>query len=136
MLSANRPGHKPGFIVSNDARQRDARAQAYADYERDLARAYKDQPPAGAYLYSAAAEGGACTIGPGRLVKQCDWLVSKPTTSFNGSNGDDDPDPDLDPELAQSDRRTVADIQKAHSMNMARLYAQRDAELSQQWRSK
>jgi hypothetical protein len=135
----NRPGHKPGFIVSNDARQRDARAQAYADYERDLARAYKDQPPAGAYPYSAAAEGGACTIDgrPGRLVKQGDWLVCKPTTSFNGSaNGDDAPDPDLDPELAQSDRRTVADIQKAHSMKMARLYAQRDAELSQQWRCK
>jgi hypothetical protein len=134
----NRPGHKPGFIVSNDARQRDARAQAYADYERDLARAYKDQPPAGAYRYSAAAEGGACTIDgrPVQLVKQGDWLVSKPTTSFNGSNGDCNPDPDLDPELAQSGRRTVADIQKAHSMNMARLYAQRDVELSQQWRSK
>jgi hypothetical protein len=69
-------------------------------------------------------------------VKQGGWLVCKPTTNFNGSNGDDDPDPDLDFELAQSDRRTVADIQKAHSMNMARLYAQRDAQLSQQWRSK
>jgi hypothetical protein len=129
-------GTRPGFVVSDV--NRDARRQAYLDYERDLANAYKDQgrPPAGAYPFAEHLVGTACSQNgfPGRLQRQGDWLVCVPDRKgFNGSNGDED-EPDL--EMAQSDRRTVADIQKSHAQKMSQLYAERDAELSQQWRSK
>jgi hypothetical protein len=99
------------------------------------------QPPPGAYPYRPELEGSSCTLDgrPGVLTRSAqnsNWLVCRPIEqqqSFVGSaNGDDGPDP----ELAQSDRRSVADVQRAHAKKMSRLYAQRDAELSQQWRSK
>jgi len=39
-------------------------------------------------------------------------------------------------ELAQSDRRTVADVQKSHALTMQRLYDELDRDLMQQWRRK
>jgi hypothetical protein len=90
------PGNRPGFLVSDHGRH--AKAQAYAAYERNLARAYlsdqdedddpPDGPPAGAYPLTAAAEGSACTINgfPGTLQRRGDWLVCVPNNkqSFNG----------------------------------------------------
>jgi hypothetical protein len=140
-------GHRPGFIISRDARQQDAREQAYLDYQNWVGNRWRDQdedddppngPPAGAYPYTASAEGGACTINgfSGTLRRKGDWLVCIPNRQgFNGAaNGDEDPD--LDPEMAQSDRRSVADIQKAHAQNMARLIAERDAETQNAWRKR
>jgi hypothetical protein len=148
------PGNRPGFLVSDHGRQ--AKAQAYADYENWTANRWRDQddpngagsggprgfgnPPPGAYPLSAFAEGTSCTVdgSPGTLRRKGDWLVCIPNRQgFNGAaNGDDEPDPDLDPEMAQSDRRSVADIQKAHAQNMARLIAERDAETQNAWRKR
>ncbi len=36
------PGHQPGFAFSDAVFNRDARERAYADYERDLTSAYKN----------------------------------------------------------------------------------------------
>jgi hypothetical protein len=119
----NAPGHKPGFLIS-DANA-DAKRRAYADYERDLANAYKDQPSAGAYPLTAAAEGSACTIDgwPGTLQRRGDWLVCVPNKqSFNGGNGGDDPD-------------AASDSIKDHRQRMAQLYSAYDADLQNKWRT-
>jgi hypothetical protein len=82
-------GNKPGFRILDSAVNAQDRANAYRDYEDDLTNAWKGNfgssrgtPPPGAYPYSAAAEGTACTVNgePGRLVKQGAWLVCTPTT--------------------------------------------------------
>jgi hypothetical protein len=130
------PGNRPGFILDASRASRDARQQSYLDYETDLQNAWKrdQQAPAGAYPYRPELVGSACTINgaDGRLVKQGDFLVCKPTTSFNGSNGNED---EPDPELAQSDHRTVADIQKSHVQKMNALYQSLDQELASRWRN-
>jgi hypothetical protein len=144
-------GHRPGFIMSRDARQQDAREEAYRAYERDLslaylARAYKDQgddpvtgfgssgprgsasgEPAGAYPYRPELVGTPCTQDDfaGTLQRRGDFLVCV-------VNKDDDKS---DPELAQSDRRTVANIQKAHAQKMEALYQSLDQELASRWRN-
>jgi hypothetical protein len=70
---------RPGF-VGTAASQR-IRDEAYQQSKRELSDAWK-QPsiPAGAYPLSSG-EGTACTINgaPGRLVREGEWLVCKPT---------------------------------------------------------
>jgi hypothetical protein len=127
-------GHRPGYLISRDARQQDAKAQAYAAYERDLANRWRDQDedddppdgaPDGAYPYTASAEGTACTINgfPGTLQRRGDWLVCVANKqSFNGANG-----PDEDPD-------TASDSVKDAKRRLAELYRQRDAEDANAWR--
>ena len=59
-----------------------ARQQAHQDMMRATADAWRgDVGPPGAYPYTAAAEGGPCTINgePGTLVREGNYLVCKPT---------------------------------------------------------
>ena len=92
-------GNQPGFRVLDSAVNAQDRADAYRAYEDDLTNAWRTPPPPtgsassgrdavsgappGAYPYTAAAEGAACTIDgrPGRLVKQGNALVCEPTTT-------------------------------------------------------
>ena len=82
-------GNQPGFRVADAPINAQDRAAAYRAYEDDLTNAWKGNvgssrgtPPPGAYPYSAAAEGTACTINgrPGRLTKAGEGLVCEPTT--------------------------------------------------------
>jgi hypothetical protein len=91
-------GNKPGFRILDSAANRQAINDAYRQYNDDLTNAWKtpptgvgsqgargspsSNPPPGAYPYSAAAEGAACTVNgrPGRLVRAGNSLVCQPTT--------------------------------------------------------
>jgi hypothetical protein len=127
--------HRPGFRLG-DGKLNDARRAAYIEYENWITNRWHDtdqdnpptgagshwpktqsstgEAPAGAYPYTPAAEGKSCTINgfPGHLRRKGDWLVCVPDRQdFNGSNGDDEDDP----ERAQSDK--------------TRAYAEYDAQL-------
>ena len=103
-----KPGHRPGFIIS-DASTRDAREQAYADYEAYLTAAYKMDAGEGTH------EGDICTVknaeypndfgSPGHLRKRNGKLVCVP----------DEP-------------RT------RDAVTADEAYAQYDKELSEQWK--
>ena len=57
----NKPGHKPGFVIS-DAAQNDAKKQrAYAEYEKSLISAYRRDAGEGDW----GEEGDQCTIRSG-----------------------------------------------------------------------
>ena len=59
-----------------------ARQEAHEDMKREMSSAWRhDAAPAGAYPYSAAAEGGPCTVDgqPGVLTREGNYLVCKPT---------------------------------------------------------
>ena len=86
------------FEILDSAANRQAINDAYRQYNDDLTNAWKtpptgvgsqgargslsSNPPPGAYPYSAAAEGAACTVNgrPGRLVRAGNSLVCQPTT--------------------------------------------------------
>jgi hypothetical protein len=74
--------NRPGFrTILSDQIGMSAKERAYRDYEKQLCDAYKaDAAAPGAYPYSAAAEGAACTVDgrPGHLRKQGDALVCVP----------------------------------------------------------
>jgi hypothetical protein len=135
------PGNRPGFLVSDHGRE--AKQQAYLDYENWVGSRWRDQDDpngAGSSGPIGQREGDACTINgfAGRLRRDEDGklVCVANKQSFNGSNGDEDePEPD-DPVLAQSDRRSISDIQKAHAQNMARLIAARDAADANAWRKR
>jgi len=146
-LNLNRPGYR--CLLEDDAGAF-AKAEAQRAYLDDLENAWKRpvgfgsvpgveigsaeprgsvgaNPPPGAYPYSAAAEGTACTIDGrlGRLRKQGDWLVCV---------ADRDYDHDTDTARATSDHRTVAQIVRDHQTKMADIYDKLDRELSEAWR--
>jgi hypothetical protein len=132
-------GNRPGFLIDASRTARDARELAYRSYDDWACNRWRDQDedddppngaPAGAYPYRPELVGTSCTINgaPGQLVKQGDWLVCKPTTSFNGSangNGDED-----EPELAQSD----ADTMRRHKAKIQDEYARYDAEIREAYK--
>jgi hypothetical protein len=137
----NPPGRRPGFIVGDRARD----GSHYAEYDFQISRRYLDQddPPTGAGSDGLRGQkpGDLCTIKgyAGRLRTGPDGtLVCVPTQSFRGLNGSPDDDDDTEPnlEIAQSDRRKVADVQKSHALTMQRLYDELDRDLMQQWRRK
>lgn len=94
-------GNQPGFRILDSAVNAQDRADAYQQYNDDLTNAWRtpppptgagasgprgvvsSDPPPGAYPYSAAAEGAACTVNgrPGHLVRQGNALVCTPTTT-------------------------------------------------------
>jgi hypothetical protein len=100
-------GNKPGFRILDSPLNRQAVNDAYRAYEDDLTNAWRNNPPTGsgssgprgvvssnpppgAYPYSPAAEGAACTVDgrSGRLVRQGNWLVCNPTTDARASDGE------------------------------------------------
>jgi hypothetical protein len=110
----NRCGHRPGFLIANDATARDARLRAYHDYTRDLENAYKNPPTGfGSKGPRGQQEGDICTINgaPGHLEMRGGALVCVPDRRSD----------QLDP---ASDRRSVADA-----------YAEYDAKLREAWRN-
>jgi hypothetical protein len=130
------PGSRPGFLISDHGRE--AKAQAYLDYERELASRWRDQNyPNGAGSSGPIGQqaGDLCSIngaagvlrpGPdGRLV----CIPNK--QSFKGSNGndEDEPGPD-DPEMAASDAATM----RKHRSKMRDEYSRYDDELTNAWR--
>jgi hypothetical protein len=139
------PGSRPGFLISDHGRQ--AKQQAYLDYENWVGNRWRDQepnPPVGAQA------GDVCTVRnaeyidhqgePGHMRWVAGALICVPDSlrsrqRANGSNGD----PDLDPEMAQSDHRLdrhlVANVQKAHARKMDALYQSLDQELASRWRN-
>jgi hypothetical protein len=89
-------GSRPGFITT-DASEK-IRREAYLDSVRELRDAWRtdaskpDQPPPGAEARIGSPghrEGDACTVraggvgegGPGRLVREGDWLVCRPVSA-------------------------------------------------------
>jgi hypothetical protein len=156
-------GCRPGFRVFDSDVGRAEREAAYAEadaYRRDAWR----NPPRdafGAYPYTAAAEGSACTVDgrPGRLVREGGVLVCHPISAdartidekdcpdCNGSGeidgeacercgGTGELDDDDNGETATSDRRVldVNTISANHQRNMARLYDAHARELSEAWK--
>jgi hypothetical protein len=153
-------GCKPGFRVSDSPINRQAIADAYADFEWYLNNAYRDAAPAGSYPFRQSSEGSPCSVDgrPGTLVKVGNSLVCRPTGSdartldartcptCEGTGEDDDGD-DCETcggsgrvangdngETATSDRRTVDQIAHDHSVAMERVYAARNRETSEAWR--
>jgi hypothetical protein len=114
----NTAGHRPGFLISDSNRR--AIEQAYRDYDQTISRAYlQDDPPAGAYPFAEHLVGTSCTINgaPGTLRRKGDWLVCVPNKqSFSGGE-------------------PASDSVKDHRQRMAELYAARDAEDANAWRT-
>jgi hypothetical protein len=124
------PGHRPGFVMTDNSAAKRRLDDAYRDYERDLVSAYKtqdqDNPPIGEGSKGPRGQqvGDPCTINgwPGHLKMVNGKMTCIPDRqSFNGSNDDDDDDP----ERAQSDR----------AKRKADAYAQYDAALTNAWRN-
>jgi hypothetical protein len=102
----NRPGFRIDRRVSTDAR-----AEAYRLYDEEIGQAYRSAPP-GAYPYSAAAEGTACTIdgAPGTLVREGNVLVCRPTQRQDG--------------------------RQDHALTMDAAYQAYDKQISEAWRTR
>jgi hypothetical protein len=76
-------GSRLGFRVSDSPINRQAIADAYAAYRRDIESAWRNPPPDaafGSYPFSASAEGGPSSVNgaPGTLVREGDVLVCRP----------------------------------------------------------
>jgi hypothetical protein len=108
-----RPGHRPGFLIDANRAGRDEKAQAYADYDFQISRAYLDQPTgAGSVDPLGAQEGDICTVrnaefpddqgAPGHVRMLKGRLVCVPDRQRQQANGSQ---PDL--ERAQSDREAA-----------------------------
>jgi hypothetical protein len=122
----NPPGHRPGFVMTDNTEAKRRLDEAYRAYEDDLTSAYLttgegSKGPIGQRV------GDPCTKDgwPGHLKMVNGKMQCVPDRqNFNGSNGDDEDDDDM--ERAQSD---------AASKKQA-AYAAYDAALTQAWRSK
>jgi len=112
-------GHRPGYLVTNDAAARSAKARAYRDYESDLTNAWRN-PTGDAEGYDPEDIGESCTVknedyptdfgSPGTIRRVGSRILCVPNRRRAG------PDP-------ASDRRAVDDA-----------YRQYDDEIRNAWR--
>jgi hypothetical protein len=125
-------GHRPGFLISNDAASRSAKLKAQQDYTRDLENAWR--APNGtardAEGYAERDIGTACTCkgddypadfgSPGTVRRVGSRIICVPDRR-------EQPDP-------ASDRRTVEQRVADHARVMADEYAAYDRRVAQQFR--
>jgi hypothetical protein len=105
-------GHRPGFVVSNDAAARDARAGAYAAYERDLTSAWRR----GSVSDVQARDPRGREAGTGETkreadVESCDVLPLR-------------------------DGVALDEARRVHGQRMVREYLDYDDRIAQQWRNR
>src|SRR5262245_12881700 len=83
----NRAGHRPGFVYGDG--NNDAKAQAFADANRDAEEAWKR--PAGGYPPEGAKAGDLCTYNgaPGHLRERDGGLVCVPDEQHDAARFDD-----------------------------------------------
>lgn len=149
---------RPGFrcLLEDDASAHAravARAVAYRDYEKSLCDQYKSPPVfggddritgVGARGAGGSQPGDPCTCSgaefpddfgsPGHMQMVEGKLVCVPDKSRR--RDEEDADEDAEEAIAgpTSDTRAVTQIVRDHQVNMARIYADHDRELSETWR--
>jgi hypothetical protein len=140
-------GNKPGYRVFDDDRGRQDIADARAAYIFDLENAWRT-PPRDAAFGSLDAKGkedplpvtgrSRCPECDGRGVvhgKYCQGCGGDGWVDDDDDEADDDmPQGELEQMTSATDRRTIDQMSRDHSVAMQRIYDARNREISEAWR--